>query len=399
MKLLSKFFLISLLSLLLTSCGNSCKNVSPNPLLKQTNYTSSPHINSQYRAVYIMGDSLSDTGASVGSLNTVLSSMKQEFPKLKWTERVYFSSPFYKERSFSNGPLIVEYATTSLGLPITAGWSFTITPEFKHWILTQQSKKLSIALVDILQKKHLKTASDASYDQIGTNYAVSSARASAGNDLPYTLWFNQFQLKNQLNAIIKHHPDIGVNDLFIIIIGGNDVKAALFDKYPIGIINESVTEIFNAINILAKRNVKHIVVSNVPDIGLIPAVINTKAQAWATKLTQEFNKKLNDQIENLRKIYPTIDIRLFDINNALQNVIADYKKNGRNTSQACVLDMPINQGAMTLVELVLTGELKTSYIAPCDACKISDYVFFDDVHSTTLVDQIAGKTLYDLIVK
>ncbi len=398
MKLLNQFFLISLLSLLLTSCGNN-KNVSPSPLFKQTSSSSPSYINSQYRAVYIMGDSLSDTGASVGSLNSVLNSMKQEFPGLKWTEKVYFSPPFYKERSFSNGPLIVEYAIASLGLQITPGWSFSITPELKHWILKEKSKELTIALADILRKEHLKSVSYVSHDQIGTNYAVSSARASVGDDLPYTLWFNQFQLKNQLNAIIKHHPDIGANDLFIIIIGGNDVKAALFDKNPIGIINESVTEIFNVLNILAKRNVKHIVVSNVPDIGSIPAVINTKGQAFATKLTQEFNKQLNDQIENLRKIYPTIDIRLFDINNALQTVIANYKKKGQNTSKACVLDMPINQGAMTLLELVLTGGLKVSYIPPCNDCKISDYVFFDDVHTTTLADQTAGNILYNLIVK
>ncbi len=346
-----------------------------------------------------MGDSLSDTGAFVGSFNSVLNSMKQDFPRLKWAERVYFSPPFYKERSFSNGSLIVEYATASFGVSITPGWSFSITPAFKQWILEQKSKELSIPLADILQKEHLKSASYVSYDQIGTNYAVSSARASVGNELPYTLWFNQFQLKNQLNSIIKHHPDIGVNDLFIIIIGGNDIKAALLDKDPIGIINESVTEIFKAINILAKRNVRHIVVGNVPDIGSIPAVVNTKAQAFATKLTQEFNKKLNDQIENLRKIYPTIDIRLFDMNNVLQNIIADYKKNGQTFSKACVLDMPLGKGAITLLELVLTGELKASYIAPCNDCKISDYVFFDDVHPTTLVDQVAGEILYDLIVK
>ena len=54
---------------------------------------------------------------------------------------------------------------------------------------------------------------------------------------------------------------------------------------------------------------------------------------------------------------------------------------------------------MTLLELVLTGGLKASYITPCNDCKISDYVFFDDVHTTTLADQTAGEILYNLIVK
>ncbi|WP_342271432.1 hypothetical protein [Candidatus Tisiphia endosymbiont of Parasteatoda lunata] len=60
-----------------------------------------------------------------------------------------------------------------------------------------------------------------------------------------------------------------------------------------------------------------------PDIGLILAFINTNKQLVATQLTQDFNQKLNDKIENFRKMYPEIDIKLFDINNTLKNVIID----------------------------------------------------------------------------
>lgn len=346
-----------------------------------------------------MGDSLSDTGAFIGSLNNVLSVMQQDFHVLKWVKEIYFSPPFYKGVSFSDGPVAVEYVAAGLGLPITAGWSFNITPEFKQWIVQQKSKELSIPVEQILQKERLRsTVTYSLHDKVGTNYAVSNARASVGNDLPYTLLFNQFQLKNQFNTLIRHHPNIGGDDLFIIMIGGNDVMAAVFSKDAVGIINESITEISNVLELLAKRNIKHIVVGNVPDIGLIPAFINANKQLVATQLTQDFNQKLNDKIENFRKMYPEIDIRLFDINNTLKNVIIDYKKKGKNISKACVSDIADHQNLMILLELILTGELRATYNPPCSKYEICNYLFFDYFHPSALVHKTAGDTLYNLIV-
>lgn len=149
MKLLSQFFLMSLLSLLLIGCGsNRCKNAPLSLLSKQK--ISSSQTDIKYRQLYIMGDSLSDTGAFIGSLNNILSVMQQDFHVLKWVKETYFSPPFYKGVSFSDGPVAVEYVAAGLGLPITAGWSFNITPEFKQWIVQQKSKELSIPVEQIL---------------------------------------------------------------------------------------------------------------------------------------------------------------------------------------------------------------------------------------------------------
>lgn len=390
---------MSLLSLLLVSCGSKiCKNTPPSSLFKQVSSVPHAHINNQYREVYIMGDSLSDTGAFVGTLNSILGIVQQEFHELKWVKKIYFSPPFYKGASFSDGPVAVEYVAGGLGLPMTAGWSFQMTPKLKQWIVQQKSKELSIPVEDILRKERLRSTAYTVHDQIGTNYAVSNARASVGDALPDVLLFNQFQLKNQLNTIIRHHPDIGEDDLFIIMIGGNDIMAAAFSKDATGIINESITEISNVLNILAKRNIKHIVVGNVPDIGLIPVFVNTDKQLVATQLTQDFNQKLNNKIENFRKIYPEIDIRLFDMNNTLKNLLVDYKKNGKNISQACISDIADHQNLITLLELLLTGELRATYNSPCSKLKICNYLFFDYFHPSALPHKTAGDALYNLIV-
>ncbi|HJD56833.1 MULTISPECIES: hypothetical protein [unclassified Candidatus Tisiphia] len=41
-------------------CSNTCKNCTPDLLFKQIGSSPQPYINTQYRAVYVLGDSLSD---------------------------------------------------------------------------------------------------------------------------------------------------------------------------------------------------------------------------------------------------------------------------------------------------------------------------------------------------
>ncbi|UCM85185.1 MAG: SGNH/GDSL hydrolase family protein [Rickettsia endosymbiont of Culicoides impunctatus] len=400
MKSINQFILLSLLLALLTSCSNTCKNCTPDLLFKQIGFSPQPYINTQYRAFYVLGDSLSDTGAIIGVFNNMLSFVKQEFDTLRWIDNIYFSPPFYNERSFSNGPMAVEYVAKGLGLPMTPGWSFNITPELKQWIAEQKAKESSILIEDILQGARTKNMAHvlATYDKIGNNYAVGNSMASVGKSLPYTLLFNQFQLKNQLNALIKHHPNIGADDLFIIIIGGNDIKAAVVDEAPTKIIDESINEIFNDINLLVTKKVKHIVVSNVPDIGTTPYFVDTNKQILATNLTQDFNLKLNNGIESLKTKHHGVNIKLLDIRNIFQNVLADYKQKGNNISQPCVWDIANKRNTMLLLELVLTGELRVTYNFPCSKYKICNYLFFDSFHPTVLLHKVVGDTLFDLII-
>ncbi len=88
MKSINQFILLSLLSALLTSCSNTCKNCTPDLLFKQIGFSPQPYINTQYRAVYVLGDSLSDTGAIIGVFNNMLSFVKQEFDTLRWIDNI-----------------------------------------------------------------------------------------------------------------------------------------------------------------------------------------------------------------------------------------------------------------------------------------------------------------------
>ncbi|UCM93264.1 SGNH/GDSL hydrolase family protein [Candidatus Tisiphia endosymbiont of Melanophora roralis] len=207
-----------------------------------------------YKNFYVVGDSLSDNGAFVGSLNSILNVIKEEFHFLKWVDKIYFAPPFYQSRSFSNGPMAVEYVADKLGTTMKPGWSFNITPALKHWILEKKSIELGRPFDDLIKQGGIKATNYDFSEQIGTNYAVSNARASKGDAVPDFLLFNYFQLKNQVRTLVRHHPDISTEDLLFVMIGGNDIMAALFNKNPTALVDESITEICNAIEFLATNS-------------------------------------------------------------------------------------------------------------------------------------------------
>jgi phospholipase/lecithinase/hemolysin len=250
----------------------------------------------KYKNFYVLGDSLSDTGAFTDILSTV-----------SFAKTVKFDEPFYQGRSFSNGPFAVEHVAKYLNIKeFKPGWSYST-----------------------LCKEH---------DQIGQNYSISNAMASESTDFIYNYFFNKFQLKYQLNALIKHHPDISEQDLFLIMIGGNDIMFALSNSTKAEeILEQAVGEICNALKILSEHQARHVIVANAPNIGLIPAFNkNEKIKELATKLTKDFNEKLIRSLEDINKKYTNLEIKQLDLNSKIKDIIDEYKDSGLNYQDACI---------------------------------------------------------------
>ena len=319
---------------------------------------------SKYRNLYVLGDSLSDTGALIGVLNN-----------LSFARSVEFDEPFYQGRSFSNGPMAVEYMAEHLGLEeFKPGWKFSIF--FKE------------------------------YEQKGQNYAVSYAAASEILDDPaYCYFFNKFRLANQLNALIEHHPDIGEEDLFLIMIGGNYLMfASTCDNSKAAeILEQAVGEICNTLKTLNEHGVQHVIVTNGPNVGLIPAFNkNEEAKEFATKLTNDFNKKLAESLEDIKKKCTNLDIKEFDLDSQMQNMIDAYKGKGLNYQDACISDVADEIGgfaetAKILYNLVFAGKLEAHYNPGCSKETLKDYLFFDYFHPTEEPHYEVGKVLCGLI--
>ncbi|APR98308.1 SGNH/GDSL hydrolase family protein [Wolbachia endosymbiont of Folsomia candida] len=317
----------------------------------------------KYRNFYVLGDSLSDTGG----LPEILS-------HLSFARSVKFDEPFYQGRSFSNGPMAVEYVAKHLGFEeFQSGWKFSM-------FCTE-------------------------YEQKGQNYSVSYAAASEISNPTYSYFFNKFRLANQLNALIEHHPDIGEEDLFLIMIGGNDVMfASTYDSSKAEeILEQAVSEICNALKTLSKHGVQHVIVANAPNIGLIPAFNkNEKAKEFATMLTNDFNKKLSDSLEDIKKKCTNLDIKKFDLDSKMKDMIDEYKGKGLNYEDACISDIADEIGgfaetAKILFKLVFEGKLEARYNHGCSQETLKDHLFFDYFHPTAEPHQKMGDELYELI--
>lgn len=318
--------------------------------------------NSKYKNFYVLGDSLSDNGALCKILET-----------FSFAKNVKFDDPFYQGRSFSNGPTAVEYVAKYLDLKeFKPGWSYSL--------------------------------SGRCYERQGQNYAVSYAAASEISDPVHSHFFNKFRLANQLDAVIRHHPDINKEDLFFIMIGGNDIMiATAYDDIKAEeVLEQAVSEVCSALKVLNEHGVQHVVVANVPDIGLIPAFNrNEEAKVLATRLTENFNAKLADGLDSIEKS-TDLEVKTFDLNSKMKNMLSEYKSKGLNYQDACISDVSDRLGGFkentkTLLKLIFKGKLDAHYNPGCGKEALQNYFFFDYFHPTAEPHHEVGNALYALI--
>ena len=318
----------------------------------------------KYKNLYVLGDSLSDIGALTGILSN-----------LSYSSGVKFDEPFYKNRSFSDGPVAAEYVAQFLNLKeFEPGWKYSFFGK--------------------------------EYEQRGQNYAVSYATAAEYSTLLHSYFFNEFCLANQLNALIKHNSNIGSEDLVIITIGGNDIMCAYThesNKAQEEILNKAVSEICNALRVLSEHGVQHIVVANAPDIGLIPAFNkNKEASKLVTELTNSFNEKLASGLEEVKEDCPDLRVKQLDLYSKMNELIDEYKNNGLNYQDACISNIADGvDGFMdtvsTLFDLIFAGKLESQYNPGCSEEMLENYFFFDYFHPTGEPHRQLGEEICELI--
>lgn len=123
---------------------------------------------------------------------------------------------------------------------------------------------------------------------------------------------------------------------------------------------------------LADAGARNFLVVNSPDLGSTPAFRGTANQALMTALSQGFNTALESQLNTLAGAKPQLDIELFQLDDALQSLIANPTGSGfTNVDQPC-----------------LSGS--TVCVDP------SIYLFWDDLHPTTRTHDILAQQLYNV---
>ncbi|MDH5181797.1 MAG: SGNH/GDSL hydrolase family protein, partial [Gammaproteobacteria bacterium] len=268
-------------------------------------------------------DSLSDSGN--------LASVVGPFPQ----------PPYYQNR-VSNGLLAVEVMANRLGL--------TLEP--------------SLHLIGPAQ---------------GTNYSVVAARANSNEPK---------DLATQVALFLANHGGVAPeNALYVMFIGGNDVRYARDNPSPIAAyqsLTDAAVVIADQIQVLSMAGARNWLVINAPDIGNIPET-RLIAQALglpglinhATALSLYFNNELKARVNQVKEDMD-IEVERFDLLKKF-NKIADksLKLGFSNNTDPC---FSTNLG---------------QYTPGCNfGLNIDEYVFFDEIHPTARIHAIIGEMLY-----
>ena len=207
---------------------------------------------------------------------------------------------------FSNGPVWVEQLAARLGLPLRAS------------------------------------------ARGGLNFAVGGARLDphSGPD----------NLRAQADCYLSS-PRAPGRTLHIVFGGGNDLLAAIHNPGADGMVKAAVASLKTIMADLAAHGATDVIVPNLPDVGMTPAVrrLGQPAMAQAGELTDLFNHELDKAVVALASQHELHFHRL-DIRGMAERARAD-------------------PGAFGF----------TNVTAPCNVLESCEgYLFWDDVHPTTL---------------
>jgi phospholipase/lecithinase/hemolysin len=281
-----------------------------------------------YSTLYVLGDSLSDTGnlyAATGALP---------------------QAPYYDGR-FSNGPVYAEYLWTQLGFSGS------------------------------LQPSRLG----------GTDYAYGGARSryhAFDNGIPGfnpvggLSSFYPFSLLGQRDALLAGHAGgLDPDALYTVWEGSNDVSdaigLALTGKggQAQALIAQAATDFIQVIADLVGAGAQHLLIPNIPNLGLVPEVValGAGAQDVASKLTLAYNLLIANNLAAFGA-----DIKHLDTYGILTALVADPTAYG----------LPAGTDVDTACFTGFVG-------VPGGVCSAPDsYVFWDKIHPSAPVHEVLG---------
>jgi outer membrane lipase/esterase len=288
-----------------------------------------PAVNaSPYDAEYVFGDSLSDTGNLAAALGT-------NFP---------FPPSFHD--SFTNGPVAVQRLAQGLGL--------NAAPSL--WL--------------------------SGFTSPGTNYAVAGATSAlqAVGGPP------GINLPEQVGAYSAHEGFVAdPNALYVIMIGGNDVRNAALQGTGLPAVQDGVQTELAAISTLSSEDAKNFLIVNVPNVGIIPefAQDNPSLAGAATTYSQDYDSELAAGLAALTLPAGT-SLDQFDLYGFNTDLLANAAVYGfTNTTDRCFTDTPLSAA--------------TTPACGADGANIASFVYWDSIHPTARVQalwaQAMGKEL------
>jgi phospholipase/lecithinase/hemolysin len=309
--------------------------------------------------VFVFGDSLSDGGAGIASIDAACRSSAFGTEACgQRRESVRFGQPFFQQRSFSDGPVAVEVLAELLRKPLPAAWYSPFLPHFS---------------------------------QPGQNYALAGAHA-AGTGTAYLI-----SLPSQLNAWAHHQAGKPADPaaLHVIFIGGNDLIGAIDGNRPHDVVT-AVQKIQESINFLSTRGARRFLVYKLLDFADVPRYQAQSAQqrALASSVSAQFNAGIDALSAPQGATIHRFDMQAFWTfakQFAYQQGL-DYKRGCVEPAGDLFAGLKHRPGANVVLD--------AKVLAPCTSLsQLNDKLFFDDIHPSGLLHQWLGQASHDFIVE
>ena len=291
---------------------------------------------SPYDRIVVFGDSLSDPGNVFAATHAHVTP-----PDYSLDEFLVPGAPYARGgHHLSNGATWIEQFARPLGLAVSAQPAFRDSNPF------------------------------------ASNFAVATARARDDG--------RGFDLGDQVQAFLARSGGVAPSGaLYVIELGINDVRDALV-AFPSGgsgtILQAALASIADAITTLHAAGARHVLVWNVPDVGLTPALRLADTQMpgtalLASLLTQEFNDSLAVVLGGL-SFLPDIQLVPFDAAGLIAAIVAD-------------------PSAFGLTDVVSPCVAPNT---PPFACRdFGSFLFWDGIHPTAAAHAIVARTVASLL--
>lgn len=289
-----------------------------------------------YSSLVVFGDSLADSGNNAVVIDTQIAPPGTPPGTLR-TPTPIISPAFiptfpYASNRYSNGPVWVEQFAAKLGLSV---------------------------LPSVLG---------------GTNYAFGGARTGpSGSSFP-------FSLTDQVQLFLGDSGGSAAGEaLYVVAGGGNNardaVQVAADGGDPTAIIEAYVNDIATMLTQLSGAGAKNILLVNVPNIGLTPAIqtISPAGAAGATAIAAGMNAALNGVLTGLLPALSS-DVKVFDFFTAFTQVVAA-------------------PGAFGLTDVTSSCAFSPACIANPETT-----LFWDGIHPTTAGHSLVASAAFAVVI-
>lgn len=301
----------------------------------------------------VFGDSLSDGGAGIALADALC--RNPAFGALgcgKRRDSVRLGAPYFAGRSFSDGPVAVDVMARLSGRTLTPGYRNPLVPGISR---------------------------------VGQNYAIAGAHAFGSGAHALV------SLESQIGAYAHHYQRANPDTLHVILIGGNDLVAAIptNDKAAV---TRAIVAIQAGVQRLASMGAKRILVYKLLPMHDVPRFAAQPAlKANAAALTAQFNAG----IDALRA--PTgVTLLRFDMAPMWRLVKQQTWRSGKEYKTACATGVGDLVGQVKRsrdANVVITA----SWLPACTPAKRDHRAFFDDLHPSGYLHQMLGQATWDFV--